>query len=117
MKQIISRFTKRNSREFTTAIALFLVILVFSLMSPRYFVYDNLVDIVQQGVVNAFLAMGITVAILTAGIDLSIGSTMAVVLVTCAELSSHGVSAPITILAGLAVGAFIGIINGFLVSK
>jgi len=117
MKQIISNFAKKNSRELTTAIALLLVIMVFSLMSPRYFVYDNLVDIVQQGVVNAFLAMGITVAILTAGIDLSIGSTMAVVLVTCAELSANGVNVFVTILVGLLVGTVIGIINGFLITK
>lgn len=117
MKQYFSRFTKRNSREITTAVALILVVLVFALLNPRYFEYDNLVDIIQQGVVNAFLAMGITVAILTAGIDLSVGSTMAVVLVTCAELSSHGVGVFPTILAGLAVGSIVGMVNGFLITK
>ena len=117
MKKFCSRFAKQNSREITTLVALALVVIVFSLLNPRYATYDNLVDIIQQGVVNAFLAMGITVAILTAGIDLSIGSTMAVVLVTCATLSANGVNVFFTILVGLAVGAFIGMINGFLVTK
>ena len=84
MKEALSRFTKKSSREITTAVALVLVILIFSLLNARYMEYDNLIDIIQQGTVNAFLAMGITMAIITAGIDLSVGSTMAVVLVACA---------------------------------
>ena len=87
MKEALSRFTKKSSREITTAVALVLVILIFSLLNARYMEYDNLIDIIQQGTVNAFLAMGITMAIITAGIDLSVGSTMAVVLVACAILS------------------------------
>ena len=83
MKEALSRFTKKSSREITTAVALVLVILIFSLLNARYMEYDNLIDIIQQGTVNAFLAMGITMAIITAGIDLSVGSTMAVVLVAC----------------------------------
>lgn len=78
MNGVLARFTKKNSREITTAVALVLVILIFSLLNSRYMEYDNLIDIIQQGTVNGFLAMGITVAIITAGIDLSVGSTMAV---------------------------------------
>lgn len=117
MKEILSRFSKKNSREITTAIALILVVAVFSLMNSRYMEYDNLIDIVQQGTVNAFLAMGITVAILTAGIDLSVGSTMAVVLVACAMLSAGGFNPILTAIAGLLLGAFIGVVNGFIVTK
>lgn len=117
MKEILSRFSKKNSREITTAIALILVVAVFSLMNSRYMEYDNLIDIVQQGTVNAFLAMGITVAILTAGIDLSVGSTMAVVLVACAMLSAGGFNPILTAIAGLLIGAFIGVVNGFIVTK
>ena len=67
MKEALSRFTKKSSREITTAVALVLVILIFSLLNARYMEYDNLIDIIQQGTVNAFLAMGITMAIITAG--------------------------------------------------
>ena len=87
MKEALSRFTKKSSREITTAVALVLVILIFSLLNARYMEYDNLIDIIQQGTVNAFLAMGITMAIITAGIDLSVGSTMAVVLVAYYRLA------------------------------
>ena len=89
MKEALSRFTKKSSREITTAVALVLVILIFSLLNARYMEYDNLIDIIQQGTVNAFLAMGITMAIITAGIDLSVGSTMAVVLVACEIGRAH----------------------------
>lgn len=108
---------KKMQRSITTLFALILIIVIFSLLSPRYFQYDNLIDIVNQGVVNGFLACGITVAIITGGIDLSVGSTMAVVVVTCATLSSNGVPVVPTILVGLAVGAAIGCINGFLVTR
>lgn len=108
---------KKLQRSITTLFALLLIITVFSMLSPRYFQYDNLIDIVNQGVVNGFLACGITVAIITGGIDLSVGSTMAVVIVTCAKLSASGVPVVLTVLAGLCVGAFIGCINGFLVTR
>lgn len=62
---MVARFIKKNSRSFTTLAALLLIVLVFSILSPRYFKYDNLIDIVNQGVVNGFLAIGITVAIIT----------------------------------------------------
>lgn len=104
-------------RSITTLFALLLIIAVFSILSPRYFQYDNLIDIVNQGVVNGFLACGITVAIITGGIDLSVGSTMAVVIVTCAKLSAGGLPVVPTVLAGLLVGALIGSINGFLVTR
>ena len=114
---VLSKFSKKHSREITTAVALVLVILVFSVLNSRYMEYDNLIDIVQQGTVNAFLAMGITVAILTAGIDLSVGSTLAVVLVSCAMLSAGGTNPILTILAGLLIGAVIGAVNGFVITK
>ena len=108
---------KKLQRSITTLFALLLIIAVFSVLSPRYFQYDNLIDIINQGVVNGFLSCGITVAIITGGIDLSVGSTMAVVIVTCAKLSASGVPVVPTVLVGLLVGAFIGSINGFLVTR
>jgi len=114
---MVARFVKKNSRSFTTLVALLLIVLVFSIMSPRYFQYDNLIDIVNQGVVNGFLAIGITVAIITGGIDLSVGSTMAVVIVGCAELSAHQVPVVIVLVLGLLMGVAIGMVNGFLITK
>ena len=114
---MVARFVKKNSRSFTTLVALLLIVIVFSIMSPRYFQYDNLIDIVNQGVVNGFLAIGITVAIITGGIDLSVGSTMAVVIVGCAELSAHQVPVVIVVVLGLIMGVIIGMINGFLITK
>lgn len=111
------KFAKKNSRSFTTLFALILIILTFTGLSDRYFQYDNLVDIINQGVVNGFLACGITIAIITGGIDLSVGSTMAVVIVLCAKLSSHGLPVSVTMLSGLLIGTVIGCINGFLVTK
>ena len=49
MNGVLARFTKKSSREITTAVALVLVILIFSLLNSRYMEYDNLIDIIQQG--------------------------------------------------------------------
>ena len=114
---MVARFIKKNSRSFTTLVALLLIVLVFSILSPRYFKYDNLIDIINQGVVNGFLAIGITVAIITGGIDLSVGSTMAVVIVGCAELSAHQVPVVIVVVLGLLMGVAIGMVNGFLITR
>ena len=46
MNGVLARFTKKNSREITTAVALVLVILIFSLLNSRYMEYDNLIDII-----------------------------------------------------------------------
>ena len=90
---MVARFIKKNSRSFTTLAALLLIVLVFSILSPRYFKYDNLIDIVNQGVVNGFLAIGITV------------------------VSAHQVPVVIVVVLGLLMGVAIGMINGFLITK
>ena len=110
-----SNFYKKNARSLTTLIALLLIVAVFSLLSDRYFQYDNLIDIVNQGVINGFLACGITIAIITGGIDLSVGSTEAVVIVACAECSSHGVPVIPTVAFGLLIGAIIGMITDLII--
>jgi ribose transport system permease protein len=117
MKTVLLRFAKRNAREITTLIAFILIVVIFSLMNSRYMEYDNLIDIIQQGTVNAFLAMGITMAIITSGIDLSVGSIMAVVLVACAIMSAAGVNPIMTVVAGVIMGCVIGIINGTIITK
>ena len=73
--------------------------------------------IFQQGTVNGFLAIGVTCAIITGGIDLSVGSAMAVSIVTCGRLAVAGVPSVIVVVVGLGLGAFIGMVNGLLVTK
>jgi len=90
---------------------------VFSAINPIYLSLYNLIDIIEQATINGLLAIGITFAIITGGIDLSIGSTMAVVIVTTGKLLVSGVNMWLCLVAGIAMGAAFGMINGFMVTK
>lgn len=105
-------------REATTLIALALVVIVFSALNSRYLATGNLIDILDQATINGLLALGITFVIITGGIDLSVGSTMAIVIVAVGtfmtEFNMHPVLA---IVAGLVVGIALGLVNGALVTR
>ena len=108
----LKKYAKGYIRELTTLLALAAIVIIFSMIAPRYLEIGNLMDIVEQGTVNGFLAIGVTCAIITGGIDLSVGSAMAVCVVTCGRLAVAGVPPILVCVIGLALGAFIGLING-----
>lgn len=72
----------------------------------------NLINVLRQVALFGIVSVGMTFVILTAGIDLSIGSIVAVVAVTAAMLLDSGVPIPLVIIAGLAIGSAIGAVNG-----
>jgi len=106
-----------SQREFAIGVALLVMVGVFSLINPIYLRGSNLMDIVEQSTINGLLAIGITFAIITAGIDLSVGSTFAVVIVTVGMLVTNGVPPLVGFVAGIAVGFLLGTINGLLITK
>jgi ribose transport system permease protein len=88
-----------------------------SLLSPIFLTSRNIVNILTAASIPAILAIAQTIVILTANIDLSIGSIFAIAGVTSAVLmKSSGIPAPYAVLAGLAMGASLGLINGLLVA-
>ena len=104
-------------REFAITIALLIMIGIFSLINPVYVKPANLIDIVEQSTINGLLAIGITFAILTAGIDLSVGSTFAVVVVSVGMLVTNGVPPVVGFIAGITIGFLLGAINGMLITR
>jgi len=87
------------------------------MQEPRYIEVGNLLDILEQATINGFLAIGVTFAIITGGIDLSVGSVMALSIVACGQLAVMGLP-PIAVLAiGLVLGIFLGALNGLLITK
>lgn len=92
------------------------IVIVFALLAPNFLTDANLLNIIRQASINIVLATGMTVVILTAGIDLSVGSVLAVSAVTALVVSLiPGLSwaaVPIAMLAGLALG----LVNGALVA-
>lgn len=98
--------------------ALLLAGLFFSVQSDRFLTGTNLSLIWQQVMVVGTLAIGQTLIILTAGIDLSNGMIMALSQVLMAGIFiNNGVPAPLAILIGFGIGISFGLVNGLLVTK
>jgi ribose/xylose/arabinose/galactoside ABC-type transport system permease subunit len=88
-------------------LGLFLLCLVLSLASPHFLTVDNLLNVLRQSAINAILALGQLVVIITAGIDLSIGSVVGLTIVILTLLMRHGVPALAAALLALVVGTLI----------
>ncbi|WP_410512697.1 ABC transporter permease [Paenibacillus sp. BR2-3] len=113
-----NRFKLKMGREMGLVVSLALMILIFTAIDPIYLSPGNLLDIVDQSTINGLLAIGITFVIITGGIDLSIGSIMAIVIVSVGLLlTKYGVNPYLAILLGVIIGALIGALNGLLVTK
>ncbi|QQO10588.1 ABC transporter permease [Breznakiella homolactica] len=108
---------KNIGRELGVLIALLVMILIFTLIDRAYFTAGNMVDIVKQATINGILAIGITFAIISGGIDLSIGCTFAIVIVAVGQFTVMGFVPAAAILFGAVVGAVLGSINGILITK
>ncbi|WP_124728777.1 ABC transporter permease [Staphylospora marina] len=93
-----------------------LICAVLSVVTPDFLTVTNLFNILRQISINALLAFGMTLVILTGGIDLSVGSVLAMSGAVTATLLSGGTDALTASLSGLAVGVLLGAANGLLVS-
>jgi fructose transport system permease protein len=99
-------------------IALLLACIAFGASTDRFFSGENFSLILQQVTVVGVIAIGQTLVILTAGIDLSCGMIMALGGIVMTKLALDlGMPAPLAILAGIAVCAVFGLINGLLVTR
>ena len=110
-------FTKAWLMEQKSLIALLVLIAIVSTMSPNFFTVNNLFNILQQTSVNAIMAVGMTLVILTSGIDLSVGSLLALTGAIAASLVGIEVNALVAVAAALAAGAAIGAVTGVIVAK
>ena len=108
----------RFGRDLGVIIALVVIVLTFSLLNPIYMSPGNLLDIVDQSTINGLLALGITFVIITGGIDLSVGSVMAIVIVTIGKLLTEaGIPPALGAIIGIALGFGLGTINGIMVTR
>ncbi|MFD3686313.1 ABC transporter permease [Nocardiopsis sp. NPDC058631] len=100
------------------AAVLLITVAAFALIAPNFLQASNISLILQQTAVIGTLALGQTLIILTAGIDLSVGSIMVLCSIIMGRLSADlGFSGPMALLAGLACGTACGLFNGFLVTR
>jgi ribose transport system permease protein len=88
-----------------------------SLLSDRFLSVSNQVNILRQATINGIVAVGMTLVILTAGIDLSVGSVLALSAVVSADLLKQGLSVPLGVLVALSIGALMGMVNGLIITR
>jgi len=100
----------------TRATALVTLVLVLSLISPHFFTSQNLMNVLRQASLQFILSAGLTLVILTAGIDLSVGAVLGLTACLGASLIVSGHVA-LGIAAALAAGLACGLANGLLVTQ
>lgn len=110
-------FSKAWLLEQKSLIALLVLIAVVSFLNPNFFMLDNLLNILRQTSVNAIIAVGMTLVILTAGIDLSVGSVLALCGAVAATMVGLELPVYVVIPAALALGAVLGGISGVIIAK
>ena len=104
--------------QFGPAIALVIACAIFGVTTDRFFRGENFSLILQQVMVVGVIAIGQTLVILTAGIDLSCGMIMALGSIVMTKFAADlGLPAPFAILCGVAVTAAFGLLNGLLVTR
>jgi ribose/xylose/arabinose/galactoside ABC-type transport system permease subunit len=103
-----------KTQQWGIILVLVALVIVISIAQPVFLSARNLRNVLQQVSTLGILSMGITVLMISGGIDLSVGSAISVVAVIAGTMIKAGASAELAIVAGLAVGCFIGLINGLL---
>jgi ribose/xylose/arabinose/galactoside ABC-type transport system permease subunit len=116
-----SRWNLKNIfLNFGIVFALVIIVIILSILNENFMRFENIINVLRQVSINAILAIGSTFVILTAGIDLSIGSIVALAGMVAAHYATMDGGNPNTSLAvfmGLAVGLLVGLINGIAVAK
>ncbi|MCX7761199.1 MAG: ribose ABC transporter permease [Candidatus Kryptonium sp.] len=95
---------------------LLIVITLFSALSNRFLTLSNFINVTRQVSIEAIIAFGMTLVIISGGIDLSVGSSLALSSAILASMLKSG-NIFLAVVASLAVGSGIGFINGFIVAK
>ncbi len=99
-------------------IAFMMLIIVMSVLSPAFLKFTNVMNILRQTSINGIVAVGMTFVIILAGIDLSVGSVLALAAVVAASFAHPGeYPVFVPILAGLFTGSLCGFINGLIIAK
>ncbi len=109
------RFSRETIQMFSVLSGLVLLMLFFSFSSPYFFTQNNLLTVCLQTSIIVMIAIGQTYVIITAGIDLSIGSNIALSGIITSMSLVAGYPIPLAIIFGLLAGTVVGVLNGVIV--
>ena len=102
-------------RQASTVLGCLALFIVFSIATHSFYQPANLVDIMLQSSINCVIAVGMTLVIITRGIDLSVGSIVGLSSIVGSDMLSHGLLTGL--FTGLLVGLVCGLLNGLLIAK
>jgi ribose transport system permease protein len=110
---------KSSLTSLSRILTLVLLAILIAILNPNFLKTTNLVNILRQASPQIIAAIGMTIVLLTGGIDLSVGSTMTLASVVSGYFLTQVASLPWqwAALAGLATGAAIGLLNGLMIAK
>ncbi|AVX30327.1 monosaccharide ABC transporter membrane protein, CUT2 family [Carboxydocella thermautotrophica] len=117
--QLNEGMTLKNAvSKFGSLLGLLLLSIILALASDHFLTLDNLMNIARQSAINSLISMGMLLTILTAGIDLSVGSILALsTMVMGVTTVTWGLNPFLGILAGILTGTALGLLNGLLLTK
>jgi ribose transport system permease protein len=108
---------RRWLSDYAIFVALAVECVVLALATDSFLTANNLSNVLRQNAFPAIIAAGMTFVILTGGIDLSVGSVVALSGVLCADAIVHGWGIPGAVLLGISVGVLVGLVNGAIVTR
>lgn len=115
MKQLTAKTTLLE--KLIPFLGLILLIIMISILNPAFLDLSNLLNLLRQISINGLIAFGMTFVILTGGIDLSVGSILALSSAFIALLITSGVDPILAIIIGVVIGFVLGVVNGIFVTK
>jgi len=118
MQTSIAVFSRRALRTLTkqkAVIAILALLILMLFFKTNFYTSYNLLSVLKDAAVNEIIAFGVTLTVIAAGCDLSVGAVMCLSGIVAIQLMNKGVSMPLSISIAVLSGAVVGFINGFLV--
>lgn len=106
-----------NIRQLGPVLALIILVIIVTILNPNFINPNNLLNLLRQVSINALIAFGMTFVIITGGIDLSVGSVLALTSVLTALMMQAGMPALLAVIAGVIVGGLLGAVNGIVITQ
>ncbi|WP_080872907.1 ABC transporter permease subunit [Oceanobacillus timonensis] len=113
----MKRMAINNIAKLGPLIGLVIIVLILGLLNDNFFTMNNILNLLRQVSINALIAFGMTFVILTAGIDLSVGSMLALGSALTAGLLTSGMDPMLAVFIGLLIGLALGAMNGLIITK
>ena len=118
MQTTFAAFGKRSLRALTkqkAIIAILIMLIVMLFFKTKFYTSYNLLNVLKDAAVNEIIAFGVTLTVIAAGCDLSVGGVMCLSGIVSIQLINGGMNVWLAILIAVFCGALVGFINGFLV--